>query len=145
MPIKRGSDEWGIARVVGLIDVGTCLKQLCNEFSLGKEKINFDFQGDDIVVNQKQKIYLYRIAQEALNNAVKHSSASEISVQLIKKENFLVLIIEDDGVGFAIGANDATKGNGIYNMRERVNLLYGRLQIIAEKGKGTLINVRIPI
>jgi len=94
--------------------------------------------------NQLLKTYIYRIAQEALNNIVKHSGASRAVISIFSDISRLYLHIEDNGVGF-----DSTKGyesgNGLYNMKERVILLNGKFEIITSKGNGVKIQAEFPI
>ena len=89
---------------------------------------------------------LYRIAQEALNNILKHAKAKEVSVTFNQTGNEAVLVIEDDGRGFEpekTGAS-AQGGLGLVGMRERATLLGGRLEIESKPGSGTAIYARIP-
>jgi signal transduction histidine kinase len=97
----------------------------------------------------KQAIIFY-IAEEAVNNARKHAQAAHIWVRLNALEEGLVLLeIEDDGVGFNVGAVDATyekRGSlGLVNIRERAELINGISHIDAAEGKGTRIRVIIPL
>jgi signal transduction histidine kinase len=91
---------------------------------------------------------LYRIMQEALNNTMKYAQASRVDVLLERRDNQVVLIVEDDGAGFnpkeEIGGEDH-KGMGLIGMRERAALVGGTLQIESEPKKGTTIFVRVPI
>lgn len=97
----------------------------------------------------KQGVIFY-IAEEAVNNARKHAQAAHIWVRLkLVEEDVALLEIEDDGVGFNVGAVDASyeqRGSlGMVNMRERAELVNGILQIDSAEGKGTRIRVRIPL
>ena len=89
---------------------------------------------------------LYRIAQEALNNVAKHSRARRVEVILERRPDCVLLILEDDGVGFA-GADDggAHQGYGLVGMRERAALVGATLEIESTPGKGTTILVRIAV
>jgi PAS domain S-box-containing protein len=91
------------------------------------------------------EVNLYRIVQEALNNIAKHAQASNVSISLQKPEDKIVLIIEDDGVGFDIEekANEA-KGLGLIGMGERAALVNGEIEIESAIGSGTTIYVRVP-
>lgn len=96
----------------------------------------------------KQSVMFY-IAEEAVNNARKHAEAAAIWVRLKMMQPDLVLLaIEDNGVGFNVGAVDATyesRGSlGMINMRERAELINGILHIDSAEGKGTRIEVVIP-
>jgi PAS domain S-box-containing protein len=89
---------------------------------------------------------LYRIAQEALNNVAKHSSARRVEVILERRPDCVLLIVEDDGVGFADA--DSAKGRqgyGLVGMRERATLVGATLEIESSPGKGTTILVRIAV
>jgi signal transduction histidine kinase len=87
---------------------------------------------------------LYRIAQEALTNACKHSKSKKVEVTLVQEGQDVRLEVQDRGVGFdpkAIG-----KGHfGVEGIRERVRLLGGRLNIESMSGSGTLVRVVVPI
>lgn len=91
------------------------------------------------------EVNLYRIAQEALNNIAKHAQASNVGILLDKLEDRIVLIIEDDGVGFDLEekANKA-KGLGLIGMGERAALVNGEIEIESAIGSGTTIYVRVP-
>jgi signal transduction histidine kinase len=92
---------------------------------------------------------LYRITQEALNNASKHSAAERVNVLLERRGDTLVLIIEDNGVGFDVEdmprERDLNRGFGTVGMRERASLIGGTFEIESETGKGTTVIVRVPL
>ena len=90
------------------------------------------------------KTYAYRIAQEALTNIVKHSGATRAVVSVFSDILKLYLHIEDDGVGFN-PTRTSDRGNGMYNMKERAQLLDGRFEVVSAPGKGTKIRVEFPI
>ena len=87
---------------------------------------------------------LYRIAQEALANVRKHANATRVEIDLRTTSQDVRLSIRDDGVGFDPG-REATDGQGILGMRERVKLLDGRLRLASQPGRGTEVNVRVPL
>jgi two-component system CheB/CheR fusion protein len=91
------------------------------------------------------EINLYRIAQEALNNIVKHAEASHASVLLERRNNSIVMVIEDNGKGFVFADSRNDRGIGLLSMRERASLVGGRLEIESAEGQGTSIFVRVPI
>ena len=88
-------------------------------------------------------VYLYRIGQEGLNNAIRHSGADVISMQLIENKENIILIVEDNGSGFD-QARGNTGGNGMYNMKERADILGGTFNVETGPGQGTTIRVKIP-
>ncbi len=88
---------------------------------------------------------LYRIAQEALNNVMKHAGANRVGVLLERVDGNVSLIVEDDGVGFEPGmAVDGERGMGLLSMRERAAQIGGTLEIESEPGAGTTLYVRVP-
>ncbi len=86
---------------------------------------------------------IYRIVQEALNNIVKHSEASEVHVELATKDDQLILQIRDNGSGF--DTEQQSSGFGIDGMRERATLIGAVLTLSSHKGKGTEITVSMPM
>jgi PAS domain S-box-containing protein len=89
-------------------------------------------------------VALFRIAQEALNNAAKHASAARISVGLVERSGELVLSITDDGKGFDPAA--APRGRwGMTTMRERAEAAGGRLQVSSSPGTGTTVSAAVPL
>jgi PAS domain S-box-containing protein len=88
---------------------------------------------------------LYRIAQEALTNVAKHSRAANVEVILERRADHVLLIVEDDGVGFDPSgtAGTAAQGFGLLGMQERATLIGASLQIESAVGKGTTILVRM--
>jgi signal transduction histidine kinase len=91
------------------------------------------------------ELAIYRIAQEALANYQHHSKAANVWVQLTNREDKLVLVIEDDGVGFVPSKRtDANKQLGLIGMRERANQLGGQVEITKRQPRGTKIVVSLP-
>src|SRR4051794_31780008 len=85
----------------------------------------------------------YRIVQEALTNAVKHGEAKRAVVEVIEGESSVEVIVRDDGKGFEPTA--VTDGFGVLGMRERAELLYGRLDIESTPGSGTVVRATLPV
>jgi len=106
------------------------------------------FSSQDVVtpVSKSVKVNFYRIAQEAVNNAIKHSEAKDISVQLVEDANLLRLTIEDNGRGFtSTKTTDLYKHNGLINMRDRARIMKGKLSIESDINRGTLIIIEVPL
>jgi signal transduction histidine kinase len=127
------------------LGLANALENLCATTSHQSNlEIEFSSHGLDNSPDSKTTVYLYRIAQEALNNAIRHSGANDISMQLIENKENLILILEDNGRGFDPGQSEPGSGNGLYNMRERARILGGTLNVETSPGKGTTIRVKIP-
>ena len=86
---------------------------------------------------------VFRVIQEAINNALKYAEASTIDVQLTKKENYFVITILDNGIGFNL--KTVTLGNGLSNMEKRMGEIDGTVIINSELEKGTEITLKIPL
>lgn len=89
---------------------------------------------------------LYRVAQEALLNAVRHASATTVELRLDVEPEYVSLEIEDDGTGFVVRDGEARRpGMGIFSMRERVALVDGVLDIDSAPGRGCCVRAHIPL
>lgn len=94
------------------------------------------------------EIALYRIVQEALTNASRHSKASRVWIRIGRKKGIFCCSIEDDGVGFDIGARQSDgkrRGLGLIGMQERLNAIGGTLFIDSARGKGTRLLIQLPM
>jgi signal transduction histidine kinase len=97
-------------------------------------------------LDKQVEISLYRITQEAVTNAIRHGKPTQISIELIERENYLHLVVTDNGDGFLTDRLREPYGpsQGIHNMQERTKLLNGRFKIRSTPGKGTKLFVSIP-
>ena len=91
----------------------------------------------------KIEITIYRITQELINNIIKHSKANEVSVQLFNTNNSIILIVEDDGVGFS--SQKSKKGIGLLNISSRLDLVKGDVNFEPSPKSGTLVTIKIPM
>ncbi|MHA2500189.1 MAG: PAS domain S-box protein [Candidatus Hodarchaeales archaeon] len=108
--------------------------------------IEFHMVGFESRLEPGIETVLYRFAQEALNNTLKHSGAGNFHLSIIKSYPKIIFIAEDDGMGFDGEIRKADKMNlGLLGMRERSDLLGGTFQIRTGLGKGTLIRIEIPL
>jgi signal transduction histidine kinase len=122
------------------------LKEYCNILNgTGLLKVKYQSLGMGTRPDKSLEIIVYRIIQELLNNILKHASASEAFVQLVRETNRLNVVVEDNGKGFDTGILEKNKGAGWMNIRSRVDYLNGQLDIHSEAGKGTLVNIEFNI
>jgi signal transduction histidine kinase len=98
----------------------------------------------DLLLSFDLRIAMFRIAQEALNNIIKHSSAKKVELFVIKTEEEVYMMIKDNGKGFGLAEAENKGGFGLRSMKERAKLLNGDIEIHSEKDKGTIIEVHIP-
>ncbi|WP_255474069.1 ATP-binding protein [Pontibacter qinzhouensis] len=90
-------------------------------------------------------VAIYRIVQELLTNAVKHACASEVIVQCSQLEEVFFLTVEDNGKGMPTSPDAPAQGLGLSNIRNRVALLNGSLEILSQPNQGTSFNIQIPL
>ena len=88
---------------------------------------------------------LFRIAQEFISNTLKHAKASQIEVYLYQNSQEIQLKMLDNGVGYDLNASTDEMSYGLKNIQERVDEMAGTVQFLSAKGKGTSIDVRVPI
>jgi two-component system NarL family sensor kinase len=88
---------------------------------------------------------LYRIAQELLTNVIRHAQAKTASISLTLGPDHWILTVEDDGIGFDPTTLPLTGGVGLRGIRERVEILGGRIDLTSQRGQGTLAVVWIPV
>ncbi|MBD0407334.1 two-component sensor histidine kinase DegS [Bacillus sp. 1021] len=115
----------------------------------GKVKIHFQCIGDteNKRLAPQFEVALFRLAQEAVTNALKHSESEEITVKVEITADFVVLIIKDNGKGFDIkeAKQKKNKSFGLLGMKERVDLLEGTITIDSKIGLGTFIMIKVPL
>ncbi|MFB9862739.1 sensor histidine kinase [Rufibacter immobilis] len=115
----------------------------------GAVETSFDVSGQEAGLLPEKKLILFRIAQEALNNSLKHAEASCISAQLEFTPKQMVLRIMDDGGGLAVTAEGSSEpplnGTGLQNMRFRAGLIGASFSIAGQAGSGTLVQVDLPL
>lgn len=113
-------------------------------------QVCFKTRGECDVQTTEITVTVFRIIQEAVSNTFKHAKANSIIVGLEFLKTHLKLFVYDDGVGFDTSelkncSDDMESGFGLFNMRERVELLNGNLEISSNTGKGTRLNITIPL
>jgi signal transduction histidine kinase len=108
--------------------------------------MEIDFKSDlSSVLPFEIGVCLFRVLQEALHNAVKHSGVKHIDVQLTEDSTGVQLIVSDSGKGFDVETAIRGKGLGLTSMRERVRLVNGVIEIQSRPMAGTIIHVRVPL
>ena len=128
------------------VGVVSALGGLCKEFS-EKHKIEIQFSERDLPVNMPKEVdlCLFRVAQEALNNIVKHSQANSAHVEISANPSGVRLRIRDDGRGFDSDGVNSDAGIGLTGMRERIRLVGGSLLVTSEPTRGTEILAQVPL
>jgi signal transduction histidine kinase len=125
---------------LGLVDALEDMIDKC--FSKSDVKCSFEHHNMAERLPQHVEIGLYRIAQELLNNIIKHSHAVKVDVQLMRMQNFCLLIVQDNGQGI----NEADQsGQGMLNINNRLRALNGEMNMESFSGKGTTATIRVSL
>jgi two-component system NarL family sensor kinase len=122
--------------------LANALEGLCASFSTDETEVRFRSVAGARPLPQRVEAGLYRVAQEALSNALRHASARTVSVSLVTEPDRVTLSIEDDGRGFVIGEAKAGRF-GLIGMRERIRLLDGTFRLESENGQGTRVEATV--
>lgn len=88
-------------------------------------------------------LYIYRIIQELINNAIKHAAPNQILVQLTKTPDKILLTVEDDGKGFTKELLLSATGIGMKNLQQRVDYFKGKIDVDSHPGDGTSVNIEL--
>ena len=122
------------------------LKSLCSEFHAYRSlDVVFLCDGPIREIPFNVAVSLYRIAQEALSNTVKHANATEVAVSLTLSNREVVLSITDDGDGFDTVNAKHNPGLGVISMQERARIAGGRFSIESRLGAGTRVEIIVPV
>jgi len=138
--ISRGVCPVGLGRfglAIGLQEYAV------NASKLFRLPFRFNTRGDVTVPDEQVATHMYRIAQEAVTNAVRHGRPKRILIRLEGRANEVVLSVKDDGVGFA-GPVAEGAGMGMRTMQYRADLIGARLTFTSAPGKGTLVSCFLP-
>lgn len=126
------------------LGLGSALKDLCDRVSAQNQvAVNFKAEGLSRSLSPDVALCLFRVAQEALNNALKHSQARHVSVEAIQSRELIRVRIADSGVGFDPTA--CTWGIGLSGMRERLRTVGGELLLRSAPGSGTEITAEVKL
>jgi signal transduction histidine kinase len=129
-----------------LLGVAVAMRNFCAEFAI-QQKAVVDFESDNLPSRLRSDISLclYRVLQEALQNAAKHSGALAFDVRLWASDGEVHLTIADRGKGFDVSAARRERGIGLASMDERLKLVSGRLSIGSRPGAGSTIHAIVPL
>jgi signal transduction histidine kinase len=128
-------------RLIGLV---AALAGLQRELSTSGVTITFTHDHVPVALPPDVKLCVFRVVQEALQNALKYSQAREVSVHLIGEPQRLALTIVDDGVGFDVDAAWG-RGLGLISMSERLEMIDGTISIRSAPGAGARLDVVVPL
>jgi two-component system, NarL family, sensor kinase len=121
------------------------LKPGLSDFCRSISHVRLHYFGEERRLEEKYEIATFRVVQELVNNAIKHSEASQINVQVIIENDRLNLVIQDNGKGFDPAGTDTTRTTGLSSIRSRVESLGGHMELISSPGKGTEVQIDFKI
>lgn len=127
------------------------LSWYCREFAAYQDEIKIEHQIDidEEQIPEDYKIVVYRIVQEAMNNAAKHAQPSLIRIVIDRHNDYIRLVVQDNGTGFSlkkvISSDDPLSGYGLQSMRERTEISGGSFEIDSQIGLGTRVKVLLPL
>ena len=130
---------------VQLLGIVAAMRSFCSESS-DRQRVEVDFSHQDVpaAVPRDIALCLFRVLQEALRNAVRHSAARRFTVSLQGTADGLSLTVRDGGRGFDTESTAHDRGLGLTSMRERLKLVAGELSIESKPGRGTTVVARVP-
>jgi signal transduction histidine kinase len=120
----------------------SALKDLCRRLSQPNFRIDLYVDNFNEPHFEEISLCLYRVAQEALHNALKHSHASTVAVTLTRVQSMYYMTVQDSGIGFVRSAS--SQGLGLISMSERLKLVNGHMKLHSIPGRGTEIWIAIP-
>jgi PAS domain S-box-containing protein len=128
-----------------ILGIAAAAKSFCQEFET-QQKVQIDFRTDDLpaVLPPDISLCFFRILQESLRNAAKHSSVRHFGVRLWGTSSEIHLTVSDSGVGFDRESAKASPGLGLISMEERLRMLNGTFSIESRPQHGTTIHARVP-
>jgi signal transduction histidine kinase/Tfp pilus assembly protein PilF len=122
------------------------IRELVDQVNQSKHvKVHLEMYGLNGQLDGILENTLYRAVQELMNNAIKHANASNFDLQIIKSDDEITIMAEDDGVGFDINKTLIISGGGLANIRSRIENLKGNIFIDAKLQRGTIVSIMIPL
>ncbi len=106
--------------------------------------INYSTDGRPVPLSTWAKLALFRVAQEAISNAISHAAARAITASATGDGHALKLVVTDDGCGFDVGRSRPTPTLGLTSMQERVGMVGGQCEIYSTPGRGTRVQATLP-
>ncbi|WP_051293013.1 sensor histidine kinase [Olivibacter sitiensis] len=107
--------------------------------------IDTELHGLEQRLDATTEVTIYRIVQELVNNAIKHSGAEQVLVQVVRHDKSLTITVEDNGKGFDTTSWEQKDTTGLQNIRSRVNYLRGHMDVKSQPGKGTSVYIECTI
>ena len=148
---RIAEDVHGVSRSLHpamLDDLGlvAAVEAECRAFlERGGAPVDVRVEGEFESISKDMRLTIYRLVQESLRNALRHSGADEVELRLKRTEDAVVLTVRDNGRGFDRSGPNWRGGLGVASMEERVRLMGGRFEITSNPGAGARIEARLPL
>jgi PAS domain S-box-containing protein len=128
------------------LGITAAIRGFCHEFSR-QHDVKIDFTDTNVPgqLSKEVSLCLFRVAQEALHNAVKYSGVNQFTVELTATGREIQLVVSDSGTGFDVEAAKRNRGLGLVSMQERVHLVHGMFSVESEPWEGTRIVAVVPL
>ncbi len=120
------------------------LKEFANRMKNNNLEIHVTFLSYSNTLVTDKQLFVYRIIQELVNNAIKHAQAKHIIIQLVEETNFYQITVEDDGKGFEVNNLEFKNSAGFINIQSRIQFLKGTFEIHSQKNLGTSFEFNFP-
>lgn len=127
------------------LGIQDAMTDLCH--SLSNDRVSISFHGNEIsaTINSRDQITIFRIVQELVNNALKHANCSEIMVDCSQNNDLFLITVEDNGIGFNVSDLNHFDGLGLKNIKNRIELLNGTMEVSSAPNRGTVFNIELLI
>jgi signal transduction histidine kinase len=114
---------------------------------MSNNNVTIHFTSNEIQSNiiESNQITIFRIVQELINNSLKHSNCTEIVVDCSQNGELFLITVEDNGIGFNTNDIDSFAGLGLRNIKSRVELLKGTMDVVSNSWKGTVFNIELKV
>nr|WP_318539548.1 sensor histidine kinase [Terribacillus saccharophilus] len=109
-----------------------------------KVPLSIDWELDTFPVEKGIEDQLFRIVQESVSNTLRHAKAESLSIKLLQRDSFIILLVADDGIGFEMGT-EQPGAYGLQNMKERAAEIGAHLRVVSVPKQGTRLEVRVPM
>ena len=132
-------------RTLALSGLKEAIEDLAIQLKQSGLQVDLEIMGDLSDLSERQQLTLYRMLQEGVNNLLKHAQAKNVLLQVLRHQNELTVILEDDGKGFDLSTVNTEYALGLKGLRSRAKFLNGDLDIDTVPGQGTTINFQMKV
>lgn len=122
----------------------TAIKEFANRMKNNNLEFHVNFLSFKNTLETEKQLFVYRIIQELVNNAIKHAQPKNIIIQIVEEKNQYQITVEDDGKGFEVNNLEFKNSAGFINIKSRIQFLKGTFEIHSQKNLGTSFEFNFP-